>query len=179
MPVVAVLVTMAAVLAATVAFGIGAGAAQASGGAGEATTRQSAAVGPQEEPQPVQTVKDLCHNCLGADDAICWELPPYECAVSVTIGWVAKNDVVVRFGTVDQSARAGIDYLPVKDGVITVPAGSQRGTGVVRLVPGKPTDQDRSFLIQLYQPSEGEISQELGQVTISAGEPGQPVDPKG
>jgi hypothetical protein len=154
-------VVLAAVAA--MAFGLGTGPARASGTA----ATPAAAVVPMAAPSTV----NLCRDCLAVNDAICWEVPPYRCTIQVLIGWVAKEDVTVRYTTVDRTAVAGVDYLPVKDGLLTVPAGSQVGTGVIELIAGKPLDRDRTFLVRLSKPSQGELVRSTATVTIAAGLP--------
>ncbi|GAA5179633.1 hypothetical protein GCM10023322_10180 [Rugosimonospora acidiphila] len=153
------------VLAAMVAmvFGLGAGPAGASG------TGLMPAAAPTT---PAPTVS-LCRDCMTVNDAICWEVPPYRCTVPVFIGWIAEDDVVVHYTTVDRSAVAGVDYTPVKDALVTVPKGSQVGSGVIELTVGKPLDRDRTLLVELSRPSQGRLLRTAATVTIAAGQPGK------
>jgi chitinase len=59
------------------------------------------------------------------ESGICW-WPSDHCAVPVRLNTVARAPVAVRVRTVDGTAFAGKDYLPVKDRVVTVPAGADR-----------------------------------------------------
>jgi hypothetical protein len=163
------------------AAGAGAASAQLVAGAQQRPRLGgAAAIRPMEAaPETTPPVRQLCRDCLAPDDAICWEVPSGLCEIQVTIGWIAQSDVTVHFATIDESARAGIDYVPVKDGLVTVPAGSQRGSGVVELIPVRPGTADRSFLIELFGPSKGTIEQDRAVVTIDAGQPEKTPPTKG
>jgi len=152
---------------AAVVFGLHAGPARASGTAATLPT-----------PTAAPSTMRLCPECVAIDDAICWEVPPFRCTVRVFIGWVAKEDVVVHYATIDGSAVAGVDYVPVEEGLLTVPAGSQVGTGDIELIAGKPLDEDRTFVVKLFGQSQGELVRPAATVTIAAGEPQQAPEQK-
>jgi hypothetical protein len=153
---------------AAVVFGLHTVPAQAGG------TAAATLAAPTAAPSTLR----LCPECVAIDDAICWEMPPFRCTVRVFIGWVAKEDVVVRYATIDGSAVAGVDYVPVEEGLVTVPAGSQVGTGDIELIAGKPLDEDRTFAVKLFGQSQGELVRPVATVTIAAGEPQQAPEQK-
>jgi hypothetical protein len=112
-------------------------------------------------------------GCVIALDAYQWEVPPYSITFDVEITWKSDVDVTVHFATRDGSAIAGRDYLPVKDGLVVIPAGATVGHGEVRLVPQAPPQQDLAFTVTIYDASSGVITRAEAVLTIKAGLPPQ------
>lgn len=68
--------------------------------------------------------------------------------------------------TVDGTARAGIDYVPVTNGVLTVPAGATHGMLPVRLLPRPPGTPRRWFYVRIAAVSSGTAIDPVAVVTV-------------
>ncbi|HZM78635.1 MAG TPA: Calx-beta domain-containing protein [Candidatus Limnocylindrales bacterium] len=72
------------------------------------------------------------------------------------------------WSTLDGSARAGIDYVPVTDRPETIPAGAVAGELVVRLLPRPSGTPRRWFYVRLSGVSEGVVIDGIAVITIDA-----------
>jgi hypothetical protein len=96
---------------------------------------------------------------------ICW-WPSDHCAIPVRLNTVARAPVSVRLRTVDGTAVAGKDYLPVKDRLVTIPAGADRVQVPVELLAGAAPGE--YFGVEISGPTAGTIGTAHMTVTIQA-----------
>ncbi len=97
---------------------------------------------------------------------ICW-WPSDHCAIPVRLNTVARAPVSVRLRTVDGTAVAGKDYVPVKDRLVTVPAGADRVQVPVELLAG--AEPGEYFGVEIDGTTAGTIGTAHMTVTIQAG----------
>ncbi|MFC4857329.1 Calx-beta domain-containing protein [Actinophytocola glycyrrhizae] len=96
---------------------------------------------------------------------ICW-WPSDHCALPLGVNTVARAPVAVRLRTADGTAVAGKDYLPIKDRVVTVPAGADRVQVPVELLAG--AEPGEYFRIEISGTNAGTIGTARMTVTIQA-----------
>lgn len=96
---------------------------------------------------------------------ICW-WPSDHCAIPVRLNTVARAPVSVRLRTVDGTAVAGKDYLPIKDRLVTVPAGADRVQVPVELLAG--AEPGENFGVEISGTNAGTIGTAHMKVTIQA-----------
>jgi hypothetical protein len=77
-------------------------------------------------------------------------------------------DVMLHWGTADGTAHAGVDYVPVTDQVVTVPAGTTEVGLPVQLLPGRADPSSLWFLVRVTAISEGNLVDAVAVVTIDA-----------
>lgn len=97
------------------------------------------------------------------DSGICW-WPSDHCAIPVQLNTIARAPVSVRVRTVDGTAVAGKDYLPVKDRVVTVPAGADRVDVPVGLLAGAAPGE--YFGVEISATTAGTVGLARTRVTI-------------
>jgi hypothetical protein len=95
---------------------------------------------------------------------ICWD--PEWTGVELHLTSPAEVPVTVKFHVFDGTAVAGVHYEPVREGTVTIPAGSTTGMAVVRLLPGAEREPDRYFVVEIADPSAGTIGTGRATVTV-------------
>ena len=65
----------------------------------------------------------------------------------------SANPVTFLYNTFDGTAKAGVDYTAVVEGMITVPAGATTQTFEVALFNDTIAESDETFLVRLRSPS--------------------------
>lgn len=91
--------------------------------------------------------------------------------VNVWLSKAAKDDTVVNWQTVDDTALAGVDYTPAS-GVLLFKRGESHKTVEVDVLP-RTTSNPRQFFIQLSAPVNATIADGLGECRLI------PVNPNG
>lgn len=116
------------------------------------------------------SVLDDDGGLLGADlvvalpnSGICW-WPSEHCAIPLQLNTIARAPVSVRVRTVDGTAVAGKDYLPVKDRVVTIPAGADRAVVPVGLLAGAAPGE--YFGVEIVATNAGTVGLARTRVTI-------------
>jgi len=103
-------------------------------------------------PFPFSAADD-CSVLGGASRPCCFMEGIWKDRVCVAVGLSRpagqSPPVTIRWSTVDGSARAGEDYVPVVDQTTTVPAGASSVALPVRLLPRPPGTPPRSFEIRI------------------------------
>jgi serralysin len=97
---------------------------------------------------------------------ICW-WPSEQCAIPVQLNTIARASVSVRLHTLDGTAVAGADYLPIKDRFVTVPAGADHVDVPVGLLSG--AEPGEYFGIEVTDTTAGTISAARTKVAIREG----------
>lgn len=97
---------------------------------------------------------------------ICW-WPSDHCAIPVRLNTVARAPVSLSLRTVDGSAVAGKDYVPIKKRVVTIPAGADRVDVPVELLDGAAPGE--YFGVEIADVTAGTIGVARGIVTIREG----------
>jgi hypothetical protein len=97
------------------------------------------------------------------DSGICW-WPNDHCAIPVQLNTIARAPVSVRVRTVDGTAVADKDYLPVKDRVVTIPAGADRVDVPVGLLAGAAPGE--YFGVEIVATNAGTVGLARTRVTI-------------
>jgi hypothetical protein len=97
---------------------------------------------------------------------ICW-WPSDHCAIPVRLNTIARAPVSLTVRTVDGSAVAGKDYIPIKKRVVTIPAGTDRVDVPVELLEGAAPGQ--YFGVEIADVTAGTIGVARGTVTIREG----------
>ncbi|MGW3966696.1 Calx-beta domain-containing protein [Amycolatopsis sp. NPDC005003] len=96
---------------------------------------------------------------------ICWHV----CTVGVGIGGgPAKAPVTVHYRT-SALGTGEPAYVPVKDALVTIPAGASGGSAVVKLLDGNPGQAESRFVLELFAPSAGTLGNARTEVTIKPG----------
>lgn len=96
---------------------------------------------------------------------ICWQ--PSPCMIPITISQPAPPDGVrIGFRTLDGSARAGVDYVQVVRGMVTIPAGARSGMAVVQTIRDQVLEPSEHFYAVLTSTSHGHIANGQAMVTI-------------
>jgi hypothetical protein len=97
------------------------------------------------------------------DSGICW-WPSDHCAIPLQLNTIARAPVSVRVRTVDGTAVAGKDYLPLKDRIVTIPAGTDRAAVPVGLLAGAAPGE--YFGIEIVATDAGRVGLARTRVTI-------------
>lgn len=84
---------------------------------------------------------------------------------TVTLNITSEQDVLVDYETVDGTAVAHTDYLPIS-GTLTIPAGQVTAVITVTLLNNDLDDGDRSFTLVLSNPVNGELGNDTAVGTI-------------
>jgi hypothetical protein len=79
------------------------------------------------------------------------------------------SPVTVHWSTLNGTALAGLDYLPVNDDIVTVAAGATMTGLPVRLLQRPNGTPARSFYVRIHHPSTGTVV--AGTAVITIGEP--------
>jgi hypothetical protein len=114
------------------------------------------------------------------NDAICPQLSPYErctCAyntmpiepscINLSLSAPLPSPATVHWSTVDGTAKAGIDFVPVVNGVQTVAAGTTSGSLSVQLIPRPSGTPSRYLYVRISGVSVGVVVDAWATVTIS------------
>ncbi len=96
---------------------------------------------------------------------ICW-WPSDHCAIPVRLNTVARAPVSVRLRTMDGTAVAGKHYVPIKDRLVTIPAGADRVMVPVGLLDGAVPGT--YFGVEIDGATAGTIGTAHMKVTIQA-----------
>jgi len=97
---------------------------------------------------------------------ICW-WPSDHCAIPLQLNTIARASVSLSLRTVDGTAVAGKDYVPIKKKVVTIPAGSDRVDVPVELLAGAAPGE--YFGVEIGDVTAGTIGVARGKVTIREG----------
>lgn len=97
------------------------------------------------------------------NSGICW-WPSDHCAIPLQLNTIARAPVSVRVRTVDGTAVAGKDYLPLKDRVVTIPAGADRAVVPVGLLAGAAPG--KYFGVEIIDTNAGTVGLARTRVTI-------------
>ncbi|MGM1065636.1 Calx-beta domain-containing protein [Saccharothrix sp. Mg75] len=126
------------------------------------------------DPQGVVIVNDVFGLGTVYDDdslsvsldggKICWD--PEWTGVQLDLTSAAEMPVTVRFHVSGGTAVAGVHYEPVREGTVTIPAGSTTGMAAVRLLPGAEREPDRYFVVEIFDPSAGTVGTSRATVTV-------------
>jgi hypothetical protein len=100
------------------------------------------------------------------ESGICW-WPGDKCMVPVRLNTIALAAVSVGLHTVDGTAVAGKDYVPVKSELVTIPAGADHVDVPVELLAGAQPGMD--FGVELDHVSAGTIGGAAAKITIREG----------
>ncbi|PSL51890.1 Calx-beta domain-containing protein [Saccharothrix carnea] len=95
---------------------------------------------------------------------ICWE--PEWTGVELHLTSAAQVPVTVKFHVSGGTALAGVHYEPVREGTVTIPAGSTTGIAVVRLLPRAELEPDKYFVVEISDPSAGTVGTSRATVTL-------------
>jgi hypothetical protein len=120
-------------------------------------------------PSPTPT-SSPCPGCVSPQDAICWE--DARCPDPVKVMVVVPHTITVHYRTVPMTAKPGIDYIPVSDAVLTIPAGQTIAYVYVQLLPDPGMTQNLQFAIAFYDIVGGQLTRPQAIVTITP--PGGP-----
>lgn len=94
---------------------------------------------------------------------ICW-WPSDHCAIPVKLNTVARAPVSLSVRTVDGTAVAGKDYVPIKKQVVTIPRGADHVDVPVALLAGAAPGE--YFDVEIGDVTAGTIGVARGRVTI-------------
>jgi hypothetical protein len=97
---------------------------------------------------------------------ICW-WPGDKCTIPVRLNTVARAPVSMTLHTVDGTAVAGKDYVPVKEEVLTIPAGADHVDVPVELLAG--AQPERYFGVEIGDVTAGTIGVGSAKVMIRQG----------
>jgi hypothetical protein len=100
------------------------------------------------------------------DSGICW-WPTDKCNIPLQLNTIARAAVSVRLRTVDGTAVAGKDYVPVKTRVVTIPAGADHVDVPVGLLAG--AQPGMYFGAEISDATAGTIGVGRAKVTIRQG----------
>jgi hypothetical protein len=106
-----------------------------------------------------------CSGCVAPLDAVCWE--DTTCPEPVTVIPAATHPITVHYRTVPMSAKPSIDYVPVPDAVLTIPAGQTTVYVYVQLLPDPGMTQDKQFAIAFDDIVGGQLARPQATVTIT------------
>jgi hypothetical protein len=93
---------------------------------------------------------------------------------TVTKGTEGGGQVTVHYETVDGTATAGDDYVPVADGILTIPAGQTTGQIAIEVVADSVNEPDETFFVRLKDPSGALLADDTGVATIANDDPAAP-----
>ncbi|SES49199.1 Calx-beta domain-containing protein [Actinokineospora terrae] len=96
---------------------------------------------------------------------ICWR---YEgtAEVGVHTSTPARAPITLHYRTIHIGNNPP-GYYPVKDGLITIPTGSTRGTATIRLKPDQSLPDDQ-FYVEIFSPSAGTLGLSKVPVTVKS-----------
>lgn len=97
---------------------------------------------------------------------ICW-WPSDHCSIPVRLNTIARASVSLSLRTVDGTAVAGKDYVPIKKQVVTIPRGADRVDVPVELLAGAAPGE--YFGVEISDVTAGTIGAARGVVTIREG----------
>ncbi|MCL4872244.1 MAG: hypothetical protein KJ063_25065, partial [Anaerolineae bacterium] len=92
---------------------------------------------------------------ISISDSTAVEFTPF-LTFTITLNITGEQDVLVNYVTVDGTAVAGVDYLPIF-GTLTIPAGQVTAVITVTLLNNELDDGNRSFTLVLSNPVNGEL----------------------
>ncbi|MGQ0840087.1 Calx-beta domain-containing protein [Actinokineospora sp.] len=95
---------------------------------------------------------------------VCWT--PHACKVTVSINAVANAPVTVSVSTVDGTAKAGVDFVGIDAGLVTIPAGKNAAAVTVQLLPDERGERVEEFGLVISDPSTGTIGNPKSTVTV-------------
>lgn len=104
---------------------------------------------------------DASPPVFDADGKICWRQAG-TCPVRISSRQPLAAPVTLRYQTIGEAA----SYVPVADGVLTIPAGTGSATVSIRLLSGTwPTER---FTLELHTPSSGTVATPHTEITIQS-----------
>jgi hypothetical protein len=86
--------------------------------------------------------------------------------VAISVDPVVAVDVTVTWSTRNGSAVAGQDYVAVKSGKVTIPAGKPVGYANVKVLQDDRCEPDETFSVVLTSTSVGHLGNTVSQVVI-------------
>jgi hypothetical protein len=110
----------------------------------------------------------LCPKAIGVFDCECTEGMPKAClsvSLSTPVGG-STSPVTIKWSTVDGTARAGVDYLPVVDQVTTVPVGAAHVVLPVWVLSTAPWTPTRWFRVEISASAPWSTIDAVAVVTI-------------
>jgi Calx-beta domain len=100
------------------------------------------------------------------DSGICW-WPGDKCTIPLRVNVIVQAAVSVRVQTVDGTAVAGKDYVPVKPQFVTIPAGADHVDIPVHLLAG--AQPDTYFGVEIADTTAGTIGVGSAKIMIRQG----------
>ncbi|MCP2269054.1 Calx-beta domain-containing protein [Actinokineospora diospyrosa] len=97
---------------------------------------------------------------------ICWRYESSAVEVGVHTNTPARAPITVHYRTVHTGSNPP-GYYPVKDGIITIPTGSTRGTATIRLKT-EPNLPDEQFYVEIFSPSAGTLGLSRVPITVKS-----------
>src|SRR5262245_39416915 len=85
----------------------------------------------------------------------CWAAT--RCPFTVGLSVPIRQPVTVGYMTIDGTARAGVDFVGVRDGHLTIPPGATRGTFTIQIFAKPPDTPVKTFQVVLTGTSVGSI----------------------
>ncbi|MGW5054878.1 Calx-beta domain-containing protein [Actinokineospora sp. NPDC004072] len=116
-----------------------------------------------DDDPPQRTGVDGGKICWGTDRVA--TAGQESCRVEIRTNFPARAPITVHFRTIALAKPVG--YVPVRDGLITIPVGSTVGVAEIPLVPG-PRPPEERFGFELFDPSAGVLGNAKTVVTILA-----------
>lgn len=101
---------------------------------------------------------------ISISDSTAVESAPF-LTFTITLNITGEQDVLVDYGTVDGTAVASVDYLPIS-GTLTIPAGQVTAVITVTLLDNDLDDGDRTFTLVLSNPLNAELGNDTAVGTI-------------
>jgi hypothetical protein len=99
---------------------------------------------------------------------ICWSIDRSTeratCPVTIRTSKPVRVPVTVRFRTHDLDGKA-YGYVPVRDGLVTIPAGGTTGTAEIELRPAAALPEER-FVLEVFAPSAGLLGAARAEVIV-------------
>lgn len=109
---------------------------------------------------PAHAVEIIDPKCPGSPQCVilvaplgdCWEHP---CSIQLRLLQRFSRDVTVRYATAPGTATEGVDYVGIKSGRTTIPAGKTAGYVDLTILPDERREPDETFALQFLSPSDG------------------------
>lgn len=101
---------------------------------------------------------------ISISDSTAVESAPF-LTFTITLNITGEQDVLVDYATVDGTAVAHTDYLPIS-GTLTIPAGQVTAALTIPLLDNDLDDGERSFTLVLSNPVNGELGNDTAVGTI-------------
>jgi Calx-beta domain/SdrD B-like domain len=88
---------------------------------------------------------------------------------NVSLSAATIQAITIQYHTVDGSARANVDYLPVSNGTLTIPAGQTAGSIPIQIIGNRTPEPDKTFDVELLTVTTGNalLDDRVGRCTIA------------